>query len=91
MKRAGLLLLAGLAFSSLAFAFDTYRVGSEIIRVGDAVSRIVEIIGFPAYREPIETKEGGHEGERWQYRITGKSVTLTVRDGTVVAIDQIND
>jgi hypothetical protein len=40
---------------------------------------------------PIETKEGGYQGERWQYAIDGKTVTFEIRDSKVAAIDERRD
>lgn len=62
-----------------------------MIRVGDTVSALVELIGQPAYKEPIETSRGGFVGERWQYRRDGKSVTFTINDGKIAAIEEVRD
>lgn len=72
------ILLLGLLFSTVALAFDTYRVGSRLIHVGDGASVLVELVGQPGYKQPIETRNGGFVGERWQYRLDGQSVTFTI-------------
>ena len=77
--------------STAAHAFDTYRVGSRLIRTGDSVSELVALIGAPLYKETIETRHGGFVGERWQYRLDGKAVTFTIRDGRIVHIEEIRD
>jgi len=85
------LLLMTLAFSTLAHAFDTYRVGSRLIHVGDSASELVALIGEPVYKEPIETGRGGYVGERWQYNLDGKTVSFTIRGGRVDRIEEIHD
>lgn len=74
-----------------AHAMDMYRVGTRIVEVGDTVGKLVDLIGEPQYREPIESEYGGFEGERWQYRRDGGSVTFVIRAGKVQAIDQKRD
>lgn len=83
------ILLLGLLSSTLAFAFDTYRVGSRLIRTGDAVSTLVGLVGQPVYKEPIETSRGAFVGERWQYQLDRKSVTFTIKDGKIAAIEEV--
>lgn len=90
MKRIGMVLL-GLAVSTCALAFDTYRVGARLVRVGDGASRLAEVVGEPAHKEPLETRAGGFIGERWQYRRDGKTVTFTIRDGKIAAIEEVRD
>lgn len=84
-------LLLCLAFSTAAPAFDTYRVGSQLIRTGDSVSELLDRLGNPVYKEVIETGRGGFVGERWQYRLDGKAVTFTISGGRIVHIDEIRD
>ncbi len=90
MKWRGWLML-GLAFAMPAFAFDTYRVGSQLIRTGDSVSELIDLLGEPIYKAPIETGRGGFIGERWQYRLDGKAVTFTIRGGKIDHIDEVRD
>ena len=84
-------LILCLALPLLAHAFDTYRVGSRLIRIGDSVSELVSMIGQPLYKESIETGRGGFVGERWQYRLDNKAVTFTIRGGRIERIDEIRD
>jgi hypothetical protein len=42
------------------------------------VSKLIELAGEPSYKEPIETKCGGHDGERWQYAQDGGLVVTFV-------------
>lgn len=90
MKLRWILLLC-IGLSTAVHAFDTYRIGSRLIRTGDSVSELVALIGEPLYKEPIETRHGGFIGEHWQYRLDNKAVTFTIRDGRVVHIDEIRD
>ena len=80
-----------LVFTCSTYAADTFRFGSRIVEVGDSAAKLVDIGGAPAYKEPIESKEGGHQGERWQYSQAGGTVTFVIRDGKIAAIEQKRD
>jgi hypothetical protein len=84
-------LLLALGLPALAQAFDTYRFGSKLISVGDSASKLADLAGQPGYKEPIENKRGAFIGERWQYRIDGKTVTFTIREGRVSEIEESRD
>ena len=85
------LLVAALAWTTCASAFDTYRVGSRLIHVGDSVSSLVDVLGQPLYKEPVESRYGGYVADRWQYRIDGKAVNFTIRGGRIESIEEIRD
>jgi hypothetical protein len=74
-----------------AHALDTYRFGSRIVEVGDSASKLVELAGQPVYKEPIETRQGGHEGERWQYSEGNLSVTFVIKESRIAAIEQTHN
>ena len=80
-----------LAFATLAHAFDTYRVGSRLIRVGDSVSELIDLLGEPIYKEQVTTKFGGYVADKWQYRIEGKAVQFTISSGRIREIEEIRD
>ena len=61
--------------STLAHAFDTYRVGSHLLSVGDSVSALIGTLGEPLYKEPVQSRFGGYIADRWQYRLDGKAVS----------------
>lgn len=82
-------LLAVLLLSSClaAHASSTYRVGSEVLTVGDSAVRAMQLLGTPDFKEPVESEYGGHQGERWQYqRDNDHIVTVTIIDGKVSEI-----
>ena len=85
------LLFALLVFASSLHAADTFRFGNRLVEVGDSAAKLVEVAGSPAYKEPIESKEGGHQGERWQYTLNGNSVTFVIKDSKVASIEQNRD
>ncbi|WP_257388220.1 DUF2845 domain-containing protein [Tahibacter caeni] len=86
-----LVLAAGLLAAGLAVAADTYRSGNRVITVGDSAAKLAQIVGTPTIKETIETREGGREGERWQYAVDGKTVTFEIRNGKVASIDERRD
>ena len=80
-----------LVFVSSAYAADTFRFGQRIVEVGDSAAKLIEIAGSPAYKEPIESKEGGRQGERWQYSQDGSTVTFVIKDSKIASIEQKRD
>jgi hypothetical protein len=78
------LLLALLLLSASAHAANTYRVGSEVLTVGDSAVRAMQMMGKPDFKEPVESDFGGYQGERWQYlRDDGRVVIITIINGRV--------
>ena len=85
------LLFICVAFATLAHAFDTYRVGSRLIRVGDSVSALIDMLGEPIYKEQVTTRFGGYVADKWQYRLDGKAVQFTISGGRIQRIEEIRD
>lgn len=85
------LFFCALLFSISAHAMDTYRFGSRIVEVGDAVSKLIDVAGEPVYKEPIESQYGGRDGERWQYKQDGGAVTFVIKNSKIAAIEQTRD
>ena len=78
------LLLALLLLSASAYASNTYRVGSEVLTVGDSAVRAMQLMGKPDFKESVESDFGGYQGERWQYlRDDGRVVIITIVNGRV--------
>lgn len=71
-----------------AAASGTVRFGNRVIAVGDSATRVLEVAGKPDYAEPVENVFGAARGERWQYRVGDKVVTITIADGKVVRIEE---
>ena len=70
MRRYGLSLLLLLAFAAHAGS-STLRVGNQVLTVGDSASRVVELLGKPAYKSHKKTgtrsghvRGGRHNGRR---------------------------
>ncbi|WP_243038672.1 DUF2845 domain-containing protein [Dyella sedimenti] len=81
------LAIALLSLSLAAHAGNTYRVGSEVLTVGDSAVRTIQLMGKPDYKEPVESDFGGYQGERWQYlRDDGRIVIVTIISGKVADI-----
>ncbi|MCX7512779.1 DUF2845 domain-containing protein [Frateuria sp. STR12] len=75
--------LAWLTASPWAHAGNTYRVGSRVLTVGDSAVFTRSLLGDPQYKEPIEDRFGAFRGERWQYQVDGRMVTVTIMAGKV--------
>lgn len=81
------LFIALLLLSATASAADTFRVGSEVLTVGDSAARAMQLMGRPDFKEPVESDLGGYKGERWQYaRDDGHIVIITIMEGKVSEI-----
>ena len=51
--------------------------------MGDSAVFTRSLLGEPAYKEPIEDGYGARRGERWQYDVDGRMVTVTIVAGKV--------
>lgn len=82
--------LLGLLLASTAGqAADSYAFGNRVLTVGEGVGKLVELAGTPLHKEPIENEEGARIGERWEYRIDGKTLLVTLQDGKVQQLVEI--
>ncbi|MFC5436442.1 DUF2845 domain-containing protein [Rhodanobacter umsongensis] len=83
-----LLFVALLLISLNVFAGDTLRVGQQVLSVGDTAVHVIDLLGTPAFKEPVQNKFGAYLGERWQYsRAGGRVVVVTIIGGKVAAIE----
>jgi hypothetical protein len=83
------LVVALLSLSLAAHAASTYRVGSEVLSVGDSAGRAMQLMGSPDIKEPVESDQGGYKGERWQYaKDNGGTVIITIINGNVSQIEE---
>ena len=94
------LIVALLAFSAVAQASSTLRVGSRVLTAGDSRERVVELLGKPSSktRVPKARTAGGRRGgvrvldghqsdKRWRYRRGDHVTVVTIVNGRVVEID----
>jgi hypothetical protein len=82
-----LLMIPLLAWSLSAFASETLRIGQKVLTVGDPAAYVMQLLGTPTYKEPIENYHGAFRGERWQYpRSQNRVVIVTIIGGKVVDI-----
>lgn len=83
-----LFLVPLLALSLNVFASDMLRVGHQVLSVGDTAVHVIDLLGTPAYKEPLQNEFGAYRGERWQYsRDMGHVVVVTIIAGKVAAIE----
>ena len=76
----------GLFLVSAVQASETLRVDNQVLSVGDSAIRAIDLLGKPAFKEPVETEHGGYLGQRWQYSLEGRVVTVVIVDGKVADI-----
>lgn len=83
-----LLLVPLLALALTAHASDTLRIGQQVLSVGDTAAHAVDLLGTPAYKEPVQNRYGAFLGERWQYnRDRGHVVEVTIIAGRIASIE----
>lgn len=73
-------------------AGDMVRMGNQVLKRGDSKMELLDVAGEPDSQEGLETRYGGHSGERWYYKLEHnyppKVVTFTLRDGRIVSIEE---
>ncbi len=82
-----LVLLAGTAFATQ----DSVAFGQRLVSTGDSVGKVIEVAGQPDRTVRLENSQGGAAGERFEYYLRGKTVTLWIHGGRVVAIEEVLD
>lgn len=82
-----LLLLAASAFA----AQNSVAFGQRLVSTGDSVGKLIEVAGQPDRTVRLENAQGGAAGERYEYYLRGKTVTIWIQGGRVVAIDETLD
>lgn len=65
----------------------TFRVGSHVLSVGDPVGRVIDLLGQPEYKEPVENRFGAYRGERWVFRVDDHDLTVIIRDAHVARME----
>ena len=89
MKRT-LLTLTLLALCGTAMAADTIRIGHRVLSVGDSTGTVVSVAGKPDNTVQLENRYGGAVAQRWEYYRNSKTILITVHDGRVTQIDQVD-
>jgi hypothetical protein len=78
-----------LAFAAVASPGGTYRAGGKVLSPGDSVMRVLDTMGEPITKEPVQNKLGATMGEYWYYRDGSKTVKIFVSGGKIVDIEEI--
>jgi len=89
MRRFAFLLMW---YASTAFATqNSVAFGQRLVSTGDSVGKVIEVAGQPDRTVRLENSQGGAAGERFEYYLRGKTVTLWIHGGRVVAIEEVLD
>lgn len=80
-----LVLLAGTALASQ----DSVAFGQRLVSTGDSVGKVIEVAGQPDRTVQLENARGAGVGERFEYYERGKTITLWIQGGRVVAIEEV--
>ena len=60
-----------------------------MLTAGDPVTHVIDLLGTPVFKEPLQNQYGAYVGERWQYkRDSGRVVTITIVGGRVANIEE---
>jgi hypothetical protein len=79
-----------LSFSAIADrAGSTYRAGNKVLSPGDSQMKVLDAMGPPESKEPIQNKLGAQMGEYWYYRDGNKTVKFFMSGGQVYSIEEI--
>ncbi len=68
---------------------NSVAFGNRLVSTGDSAGKVRDVAGEPDSRTTLETREGGAAGERWEYYARGKTITIWMRGGRVVAIEEV--
>jgi hypothetical protein len=94
-KTLALALLGALALSAAPTYADrggsTYRAGSKVLSPGDSSMRVLDAMGQPDTKEPVQNVNGANMGEYWYYRDGGKTVKFFISGGKIVNIEEIRN
>lgn len=63
--------------------------GNKLVTVGDSVGKVYQVAGKPDRVVQLENKFGAKTDERFEYYLGGKTIFITVRDGSVIAISEV--
>ena len=80
-----LFLAAGAALA----AQNSVAFGSRLVSTGDTVGKVIEVAGQPDRTVQLENARGAGVGERFEYYERGKTITLWIQGGRVVAIEEV--
>lgn len=72
-----------------AIAGDTYAFQRGIVGTGDSVGQLIQKAGEPSRIVRLENSRGAAVGERWEYYLRDKQVSVTVSGGRIVGIDEV--
>ena len=67
---------------------DTYAFGSRLVVSGDGAGKVMEVAGKPNRIVNLENDQGAVYGERWDYYLSGKTVSVYLVDGVVKRITE---
>jgi hypothetical protein len=74
--------------SSASFAFDTYRAGSHVLHLNDSESDLLNYMGQPDTKQPVDNRLGAHLGDNYFYNDHSKTVKFFVSGGLIVEITE---
>ena len=67
---------------------DTYTFRSRLVVTGDGAGKVMVVAGKPARIANLENEQGAVYGERWDYYLSGKTVSIYLIDGIVKEITE---
>jgi hypothetical protein len=87
MKRAAVFLILSLCFACLSvMAAETFQADSRVLRVNDPERAVIEALGQPSRKLPLENSRGDHLGDYYFYVVRDKSVRFLIHNGRVAEI-----
>ncbi|MEP6484382.1 MAG: hypothetical protein ABJB01_08025 [Rudaea sp.] len=86
MKRGIVFLILIAFFACPAFAADTFQAESRVLRVNDPETDLIEALGQPSRKLPLENSRGDHLGDYYFYVVRDKSVRFLIHNGRISEI-----
>jgi hypothetical protein len=84
-----LFFLIALLACAAAAARGNYQANGKVLGPGDPMTKVLDTLGEPVSKEPVENKYGAQEGEYWYYRDGNKTVKFFISGGRIVDIEEI--
>ena len=87
MKRVAVFLILTLSFACLpALAADTFQADARVLRVNDTEADVIEALGQPSRKLPLENSRGDHMGDYYFYVVRDRSVRFLIHNGRIAEI-----
>lgn len=75
--------------ASAALANGNYAAGGKVLSPGDSAMRVLDAMGEPKMKEPVQNRLGAQMGEYWYYKDGNKTIRFFISGGKIIEIEEI--